>query len=149
MHQYTQLSPHFFKCADSLIQMRFFMRRAQLDTNARLILWHYRIEKSNHVYSFFQKLIGKSLTEFCIIHHIKRIVLVGELAYFLERRNKSVHADNAIAHNDPKSLGFRFFELVFQVGHIAVAVTVTLCLAKPYSVDNARMIQLVADDSVL
>ena len=85
------------------------------------------------------------------IHHHQRLVLIRQVAYALEVRNDAVHAEDPIGDDDdvPRSLGARLLQLRFQIAHVVIGVAVPLRLAQPHAIDDARVVQRIADDRIL
>ena len=84
-----------------------------------------------------------------VIDHHHRVVLVGQLANRRKIRNGAVHGENPVGGNQTKSGGLCFLKFDLQVFDRIVLVAKTLRLAEPYSVDDARVVELVGDDRIL
>ena len=83
-----------------------------------------------------------------IIHHHQRLVSIGELTDGVERSEGSVHAEDTVGGDEPHPGRFGFLQLAFEISHVGVLVTKPLRLRKTHPVDDARMIELVADHGV-
>ena len=76
---------------------------------------------------------------------------VGQIADRLQVRNDPVHREDAVGRDQLEAGAgrFRFVQPGFEVGHVVVAVAKALRLAQADAVDDAGVIQFVADDGVL
>ena len=84
-----------------------------------------------------------------VVDHDNRIIPVGQIADLIQLRNRPIHAERTVGHNDPAPRPLCRLQLGFEVGHRIVLVAETLRLTKPYPIDNRCMIQLVRDDRIL
>ena len=76
---------------------------------------------------------------------------VGQIADRLQVRDDAVHREHAVGRDqlEAGAGGIGLVQLGLEVGHVVVAVAKALRLAQADAVDDAGMIQLVADDRVL
>ena len=83
-----------------------------------------------------------------VVYHDQRIVFVGKITNGFQVRDIPIHTEHPIGgnHADPGIL--RVFENALQVRHVVVVEPVTLRLAEPYAVDDAGVVELVADDGI-
>jgi len=84
-----------------------------------------------------------------IVNHHRRIVLVGQVADFIQTGHIAIHRKNTIRGNQTQTGIFCFFEPGFEVSHITVFVAIALSLAQTDAIDNAGVIELVTDDGIL
>ncbi len=84
-----------------------------------------------------------------IVNREHGIVPVAQLAYGRKGGNLALHAEHAIRHDEPMSIALRLPERVLEGVHVHVPVDVALGLAQADSVDDRRVVELVADQSVL
>ena len=78
-------------------------------------------------------------------------MLVGEIADRPEVGEYAVHREHAVGRDqlEARAGGVGFHELRREVGHVVVAVAIAPGFAQAYAVDDARVIELVADHSIL
>ena len=84
-----------------------------------------------------------------IVDADNRVVLVGQLADVRQLRQVAVHAEDAVGEDHLESAVLGLFELGLQIGHVVVLVAEALRLAQTDAVDDAGVVQLVAQDRVL
>ena len=86
-----------------------------------------------------------------IVDHHQRVVRVGEIADRSQIGDDAVHREHAVGRDqlEARAGGVGLGELRFEIRHVVVAIAVALRLAEPDAVDDARVIQFVADDGVL
>ena len=83
-----------------------------------------------------------------VVDHRERVVFFGEIANRLEVRDRSVHRETAISGDQSEARILRRAELRLQIGHVVVLVTKALRFAEADAVDDAGVIQFIADDRV-
>ena len=68
-----------------------------------------------------------------------------------EVRDNAVHAEHTVSddHDMAGTIGTGHFQLHFQIGHVVVRITVAHGLAQAHPVDDAGVVQGIADDGVL
>src|SRR5512143_3684966 len=86
-----------------------------------------------------------------IVDHHERAVAIGQVAYRPQVRDGPVHREDAVGGDQlgARARGVGLAELRLEVRHVVVAVAIALRLAEPDAVDDARVVELVADDGVL
>src|SRR2546422_621353 len=65
-----------------------------------------------------------------------------------ERRDVSIHAEDSVGNNEDSPETISILQLLFQVSHIFVLVDSPLSLGHSRAVNNASVIELVANDQV-
>lgn len=83
-----------------------------------------------------------------IVHHDQRIISVREIADPFQIRNVAVHGKYAVCGDEFETCAVGGFQLFLQVRHIVILIAETLCLAETDAVDDAGMVQGIADDGV-
>ena len=83
------------------------------------------------------------------VDHHDGIILIGQVADFIELSNGTVHAERSIGNDDAAAQVCTFLQFFFQIGHIVVFITVTLSLAKSHPINDRRMVERIADDGIL
>ena len=84
-----------------------------------------------------------------IVHHDQGVVALGQGADGAKVGDGSVHGEDAVGGDQPGPAVPGLDETAFQVGHVVVGVPQAARLAEPDPVDDAGMVQGVADDRVL
>ena len=84
-----------------------------------------------------------------IVDHHEGFVSLGEIADRAEVRDDAVHREHAIRRDELEARGRRVLQLTLEVEHVVVRVPETLDLGEPDPVDDARVVERVADDGVL
>src|SRR4029077_10757010 len=72
----------------------------------------------------------------------------GELNNGLQLSNGSVHRETAVRGNESEARILCGAELGFEIGHVVVLVTKALRFAEPDAIDDAGVIQFIADHRV-
>src|SRR5215217_111770 len=83
------------------------------------------------------------------INHYQGLIFIGQVADLIQRCNHPVHRKSTISNNNPMSGILSRYQLLFQISHIRIFITETLCLAETNAIDNRSMVQLVRNDSIL
>src|ERR1700744_2440520 len=83
------------------------------------------------------------------VDHYDGIKTIREITDLVELGNSAVHTKGTIGNDDPAARTLSRLQLLFKVRHIVMLVPVTLSFAKPDTIDNGRMIQLIGDDGIL
>ena len=83
-----------------------------------------------------------------VVDHRQGAELVGQVADRAQVRNRPVHGEHAVRDDQFRVRLLCRLELCPQVVHVVVGIAVTACFAQPDAVDNARVVQRVADDGV-
>lgn len=84
-----------------------------------------------------------------VVDHDHGPVAVGEVADLGERRDVSVHGEDAVGDDEAAPRPGGFLELLLQVGHVAVGVAVALRLGQADAVDDRGVVEGVGDHRVL
>ena len=84
-----------------------------------------------------------------LVHHNQCIVFLRQFVNLIQRTYITVHREDAVGRNDTETLRLSFLELLLEVCHVAVRITITHRLAKTYAVDYRRMVESIRDDRVL
>ena len=84
-----------------------------------------------------------------VVDHHHRVVTLGEVADVAEPGEVSLHAEDAVGGDHPEPGRIRLLQLGLEVGHVAVGVDLPLGAAQPHAVDDAGVIERVADYGVL
>jgi hypothetical protein len=77
------------------------------------------------------------------------VVLLSELVYLIEGRDVAVHREDAVSDDHPHAGLLRLLQLLLQVSHVQVLESILLRLAQPDPIDDRRVVQGVADHSIL
>ena len=93
--------------------------------------------------------LAKEAGRVCVIDHRERVVFFGEVANRRHIRDRPIHREAAVGGDQSKTGIFRDAQLSFEIGHVAVLVAKPLRFAEPNAVDDAGVIQFVADYRVL
>lgn len=86
-----------------------------------------------------------------IVDHHERAVAVGQIAHALQVRDDAVHREYAVGRDQLEARARRvgFAQLRLEIGEVVVLVAKAPGLRQTNAVDDARVIQLVADDRVV
>ena len=84
-----------------------------------------------------------------LIDHDEGVVFLRKFVYLIQRTDITVHREDAIGSDDTEALSLRFLELLLEIRHVAVGITVTHCLAKTHTIDDRRMVERIGDDRIL
>ena len=82
------------------------------------------------------------------VNEYQCVVLFCEVANFVHWSNVAIHGEHAVGANDAETLGLCFLQTAFEVGHVGVGIAIAYGLAETYTIDDAGMVEGVADDSV-
>jgi len=83
-----------------------------------------------------------------VIDHHHGVVLFREIADAPEIGDDAVHGKHAVGGDQPEAAVFRLLQSCFEIGHVVVGVAVALGFAEPDAVDDAGMVERVADHRV-
>src|SRR5690606_21397338 len=63
----------------------------------------------------------------------------------------AIHGEDTIGNDDLETRAFRIglLQLLFQIGHVVVGVAVARGLAEAHAIDDAGMVERIADDRIL
>ena len=84
-----------------------------------------------------------------LIHHNECVVFLGQVANLVHRCHVAVHREHAVGDDDAEALGLRLLQAAFQLAHVGVGIAVALRLAQAHAVDDAGMVEGIADDGIL
>ena len=86
-----------------------------------------------------------------VVHHGQRVEFLCQIADLRQLCQIPIHRKHAVRGNEdsPRAVRPRLNQLKAEIVHIAVAVTVALCLAQADAVDDGGVVQLVGHDGVL
>jgi len=87
-------------------------------------------------------------TRVCIVDVDHRSISLSKLDDFRQPCNVSVHAENAVGDYQTSARSLRFLQCRFERVHIGMAPDFSLRLGQANSVDDACMIQLIAQNRV-
>jgi hypothetical protein len=83
-----------------------------------------------------------------IIHHDQGAVFFCQAANPFQIRHDTIHGEYAIGCDHCDSCRLCLFELVLQIRHVTVFVNHFFGFTKPYSVDDAGVVEFIAYDRV-
>ena len=84
-----------------------------------------------------------------LVHHHHSIVLLCQVADLVHRSHIAVHREDTISDHDAETLFLGGLQLALQIFHVGVGVAVALGLAQTHTVNDAGVVQGVADDGIL
>ena len=84
-----------------------------------------------------------------VVDHHQRVVAVGQVADVLEARDHAVHREHAVGRDQAHAALARFLQARFQLVEVVVGIAQALRFAQAHAVDDARVVQRVADHCVL
>src|SRR5208283_179875 len=84
-----------------------------------------------------------------IVHHDQGAVALRQVANLPELGDRAVHREYAIGGDQAHTRVLRIPQRPFELVHVVVRVAQAARLAEPYTVDDAGVIERVADDRVL
>ncbi len=77
------------------------------------------------------------------------VMAIRQVANLRQFRQGAVHREDAIGHDQPHPAAGRIAQTAFKLRHVAVAIADAPGLAEADAVDDAGVVQLVAEDGVL
>ena len=83
-----------------------------------------------------------------IIDHGEGIVFFGQVADAGEVGDRAIHREKAVGRDQAEARAVASLQLRFEIGHVVVFVTKALRFAEPDAVDDAGVIEFIADDGV-
>ncbi len=83
-----------------------------------------------------------------VVHHDECVVAVGKGADLVERCVVSVHRKDTVGDDQSVAGVDSFLQPRLEFGHVTVCVAVSLRLAEPNTVDDARVVERVRDHRV-
>ena len=84
-----------------------------------------------------------------VVHDYRCIVPIRQLDDSIEFREIAIHGEDPVRRDQAKPAGCRIAQLGFQVCHIGVRIAEPGSLAEPDAIDQASVVQGVADDGIL
>jgi hypothetical protein len=93
--------------------------------------------------------VSEHASRVTIVHDHRGIVSLRQLDDPIEFREVAIHGEDSVRRDQAKAIGCCVAQLGFQVRHIGVRVAEPGGLAEPDAVDQAGVVQGVADDGVL
>ena len=84
-----------------------------------------------------------------VVHDHRCIIPIRQLDDPIELREIAIHGEDPVRRDQAKPVGCRVAQLGFQVCHIGVRIAEPGGLAEPDAVNQAGVVQGVADDGVL
>ena len=85
-----------------------------------------------------------------IIDHHQRLVFIGQRADAVEIGNDAVHREHPIGcdHLVARPGSISELQLRFEIRHIVVAIAKALCLAQAHTIDDAGVVEFIADHRI-
>ena len=84
-----------------------------------------------------------------VIDDHRRIIALGQVANRRQRSHGAVHREDAIGDDQPSPRPLGLLQTAFQLGHVGVPIAEAPSLAQADAVDDAGVVQLVAEDRVV
>ena len=84
-----------------------------------------------------------------IVHHHQRAVAPGQLADLPEPRDRAVHREHPVGRDEAHARGGGVLERLLELVHVVVGIAQAPRLAEADAVDDAGVIERVADHGVL
>jgi len=84
-----------------------------------------------------------------VVDHRQRVILFGEIANGREVGDRAVHRKTTVSGNQSEARISRRAELRLQICHVVVFVAKPLRFAEADAVDDAGVIQFIADHRIL
>ena len=84
-----------------------------------------------------------------VIHHQERAMPVGESRDLIERCHRPVHAEDTIGRDQLAPRSRTLLELPGEIFHVPVPVAESPGPTEPHPVDDARVVQFVAQNGIL
>ena len=83
-----------------------------------------------------------------IVNHYQCVVFFCQVADFVHLGNISVHREHSIGNDDPVTLSLRNLQLLFEVSHVGVFVSVAYGFTKTNTVNDRSVVQFIRDDGI-
>ena len=83
------------------------------------------------------------------VNHYHGIVLLSQLVDLVQGANITVHREDAVCYDNTEAVLLGSLQLLLEVGHVSIGITVTLCLAETNTVDDRSVVQGIRDDGIL
>ena len=86
-----------------------------------------------------------------IVDHDQRLILIGQRADSFQVCDRAIHREHAVSRDPliPRAIGIGQLQLRLQIGHVGMTIAITLRFAQTYTIDNAGVIERIADDRVV
>ena len=84
-----------------------------------------------------------------VIDHDQRAMAIGQIADLVELRDRSVHGEHAVGRDQTHARTLRVLQGLLELIHVVVGVAQAPRLAETNAVDDAGVVQGIADDGVL
>ncbi len=84
-----------------------------------------------------------------LVHHHQGVIFLCQVANLVHRSHIAVHREHAVGDDDAEALLLSRLELFLQVRHVGIGIAIALCLAQAHAVDDAGVVQGIADDGIL
>ena len=84
-----------------------------------------------------------------LVNHYHCVVLLGKFINLVKRAYIAVHREHTVGSDDAEALCLSCYQLLLQVIHVAVLITVAHRLAQTHAVDDGRVVQRIGDDGIL
>ena len=109
------------------------------------------IDSAHHTAIFVRAAssFAKKTSRMRIVNHRQRVILLSEITNGREVRNRAVHGETAVSSNQFKARILRRAQLRLQICHVVVLVAKTLRFAEADAVDDAGVIQFIANHGVV
>ena len=84
-----------------------------------------------------------------IVHHDQRPVPIGQVTDIFEFRDGAIHREHAVGRDQTHSGILRVLQGLLELIHVVVGIAQPASLAEANSIDDAGVVQGVADDGIL
>ena len=84
-----------------------------------------------------------------VVDHDNGVMALGKVADFGQLGQVAVHREHAVGRDQPQPAPCCLFQFLFELGHVGVPIAHALRLTESDAVNDAGMIQLVAQHGVL
>ncbi len=84
-----------------------------------------------------------------VVYHDHSVVLLGQIAHFVQLGNGAVHAEHTIGGDHAPASPLSFPQPGLQIGHIVVLKAEALGLAQANAVNNGSVVEGIADHGIL
>src|SRR5260370_34804287 len=85
----------------------------------------------------------------CVVDHNEGVEFFSEGDDLWQRCEATIHAKDAVGHHHDFTGTARLLKHATQPGHVSVWIDFTRCPVEAYAIDDAGVVELVADDDVL
>src|SRR5258705_3792038 len=84
-----------------------------------------------------------------VVYHDERAVAIRQVADRLERREAPVHREHTVRRDHARARAGGIPQALFELGEVRIPVALAHRLREPDAVDDARVVERVADDDIL